>query len=60
MFILICYNLNLYMKKLIGIVIVILSIVGFFIHVTPDDLIDAPFLAFIVFKVIFSYIFVVL
>ena len=30
------------MKKLIGIIIVILSIVGFFIPVTPDDIIDAP------------------
>ena len=30
------------MKKLIGIVIVILSIVGFFIPVTLDDIIDAP------------------
>ena len=31
-----------FMKKLIGIIIVILSIVGFFVKVTPDDLIDVP------------------
>lgn len=30
------------MKTIIGIAIVILSIVGFFFNVTPDDLIDAP------------------
>jgi hypothetical protein len=30
------------MKKLIGIAIVILSIIGFFLDVTPDDFIDAP------------------
>jgi hypothetical protein len=30
------------MKTIIGIAIVILSIIGFFLDVTPDDLIDAP------------------